>query len=316
MTLTALYVNWKRAARADNLDGYVHRILVRRYLDERRLRWSRVRLGELPDLPATDPASPLEDRDELLTALRALPKGQRAVVVLRYLSDLSVEQTAEALGRSAGNVKSQCSRGLATLRELMGGAAVTTGEQQLRERLDTVDVPPVRLTVEGLIGSGRRRVRRRRAALATGVLATVAVPLALSGPRRDDPPAAAGPVGCPVRELPVPPGLTGVSADAIDPSGRYVLGSVGAPVDGVVGLRPVLWTDGRPQALPIIGKAARASAVNANGVVVALAAVDQTKNWDAIVRYTGGRPARRRRRDLGRWATAHAVRLEPGGKRP
>ncbi|MFI6078231.1 sigma-70 family RNA polymerase sigma factor [Actinoplanes sp. NPDC051343] len=78
-----------------------------------------VQLGDLPDRPAAEPASGLEDRDELLTALRALPKGQRAVIVLRYLRDLSVEQTAEALGRSAGNVKSQCSRGLATLRELM-----------------------------------------------------------------------------------------------------------------------------------------------------------------------------------------------------
>jgi RNA polymerase sigma-70 factor (sigma-E family) len=123
-TLTALYVGWKRAGRADNLDGYVHRILVRRYLDDRRRRWSRVQLGdlpELPDRPAAGAEGRLEDRDELLTALRALPKGQRAVVVLRYLSDLSVEQTAEVLGRSAGNVKSQCSRGLATLRELLGG---------------------------------------------------------------------------------------------------------------------------------------------------------------------------------------------------
>jgi RNA polymerase sigma-70 factor (sigma-E family) len=119
VTLTGLYVNWKQAVRADNLDGYVHRILVRRYLDDRRLRWSRVRLGDPPDVPTADEQSRLDDRDELLTALRALPKGQRAVVVLRYLSDLSVEQTAEALGRSVGNVKSQCSRGLAALRELM-----------------------------------------------------------------------------------------------------------------------------------------------------------------------------------------------------
>jgi RNA polymerase sigma-70 factor (sigma-E family) len=119
-TLTALYVNWKRAARADNLDGYVHRILVRRYLDDRRLKWSRVRLdGDLPETPAPDAESRLDDRDELMMALRALPKGQRAMVVLRYLSDMSVEQTAEALGRSAGNVKSQCARGLATLRSRM-----------------------------------------------------------------------------------------------------------------------------------------------------------------------------------------------------
>jgi RNA polymerase sigma-70 factor (sigma-E family) len=118
-TVTALYLNWRRAAAADNLDGYVHRIMVRRYLDERRRRWSRVLLGDrMPDLPATDDHR-VEERDSLLTALRALPKGQRAVVVLRYFGDLSVEATAEALGCSVGNVKSQCSRGLAALRSVL-----------------------------------------------------------------------------------------------------------------------------------------------------------------------------------------------------
>ncbi|GAA2703892.1 MULTISPECIES: SigE family RNA polymerase sigma factor [Actinoplanes] len=119
-TVTALYMNWKSAVRADNLDGFVHRILVRRYLDERRRRWSRVLLGDhLPERPG--PADTrVEARDELLTALRALPKGQRAVVVLRYFSDLSVEATAAALGCSVGNVKSQCSRGLAALRAELG----------------------------------------------------------------------------------------------------------------------------------------------------------------------------------------------------
>ena len=124
-TLTALYMNWKRAAAADNVDGYVHRILVRRYLDERRLRWSRVRLGPLPPDASTVAAAEhgVDERDELMTALRTLPKGQRAVVVLRYLNDLSVEATAEALGCSAGNVKSQCARGLSALREALGAPA-------------------------------------------------------------------------------------------------------------------------------------------------------------------------------------------------
>ncbi|MEU9826223.1 SigE family RNA polymerase sigma factor [Micromonospora chersina] len=130
-TLTALYLNWTRAAGADNLDGYVHRILVRRYLDERRRGWSRVLLGDrLPDLPV--PAEQgIEERDVLLAALRSLPKGQRAVVVLRYFGDLSVEATAEALGCSAGNVKSQCARGLAALREVLGTGgpvAIAQGE--------------------------------------------------------------------------------------------------------------------------------------------------------------------------------------------
>jgi RNA polymerase sigma-70 factor (sigma-E family) len=129
-TLTALYLNWKRVAAADNVDGYVHRILVRRYLDERRLRWSRVRLGPLPPDTLTVPAaeSGVDQRDELLTALRSLPKGQRAVVVLRFLNDLSVEATAEALGCSVGNVKSQCARGLVALREALGAQIRPAGQ--------------------------------------------------------------------------------------------------------------------------------------------------------------------------------------------
>jgi RNA polymerase sigma-70 factor (sigma-E family) len=126
-TLTALYVHWQRAAAADNLDGYVHRILVRRYLDERRRAWSRVLLSDrLPELPDRSEHG-VEERDELLTALRSLPRGQRAVVVLRYFGDLSVEATAAALGCSTGNVKSQCSRGLAALRTALDeGQAVTS----------------------------------------------------------------------------------------------------------------------------------------------------------------------------------------------
>ena len=122
-TLAALYVHWARAQGADNLDAYVHRILVRRYLDERRRGWTRVLLGDrLPDRPAVagqDAEHAIERRDELLTALRALPPGQRVVLVLRYFGDLSVEATAQALGCSPGNVKSQSARGLASLREIL-----------------------------------------------------------------------------------------------------------------------------------------------------------------------------------------------------
>ncbi|WP_034592694.1 SigE family RNA polymerase sigma factor [Hamadaea tsunoensis] len=124
-TLVSLYAKWGRARGADNIEGYVHRILVRRFLDERRSAWARVVLSDsLPERP--DPAgTPVEDRDAVVTALRGVPRGQRAVVVLRFLCDLSVEETAEALGCSTGNVKSQSARGLATLRELMGGVPVT-----------------------------------------------------------------------------------------------------------------------------------------------------------------------------------------------
>ncbi len=59
------------------------------------------------------------NRDQLIAALRQVPPGQRAVLVLRFWEDLSVEQTAQALSTSTGNVKSQTSRGLVALREAL-----------------------------------------------------------------------------------------------------------------------------------------------------------------------------------------------------
>jgi RNA polymerase sigma factor (sigma-70 family) len=56
----------------------------------------------------------------LLSALAALPPRQRAVVLLRFWEDQSVEQCAEALGCSEGTVKSQAARGLQTLRNVLG----------------------------------------------------------------------------------------------------------------------------------------------------------------------------------------------------
>lgn len=41
-TLLSPYGRWRHARSADNLDGYVYRIMTRRFLDLRRSRWSRV----------------------------------------------------------------------------------------------------------------------------------------------------------------------------------------------------------------------------------------------------------------------------------
>jgi RNA polymerase sigma-70 factor (sigma-E family) len=70
------------------------------------------------------------DRDLLMRAASALPLGQRAVLVLRYFDDLSVEETARTLGITTGTVKSQTSRALASLR-----AALTT-ESPDKENVD------------------------------------------------------------------------------------------------------------------------------------------------------------------------------------
>jgi len=119
-TITTLYVKWRRAQAADHLDAYVRTILVRTYVDERRLAWARVRLfRETPEPPpfADDGA---EDRQILRAALSQVPRRQQAVLVLRFFYDLSVDEVAAMLGCSGGTVKSQTSRGLATLRRLLG----------------------------------------------------------------------------------------------------------------------------------------------------------------------------------------------------
>jgi RNA polymerase sigma factor (sigma-70 family) len=56
----------------------------------------------------------------LAEALRTLPRRQREAVALRFLSDLSEAETAEALGISAGSVKTHVHRGLAALRDELG----------------------------------------------------------------------------------------------------------------------------------------------------------------------------------------------------
>jgi RNA polymerase sigma-70 factor (sigma-E family) len=119
-TFVKLYRAWNRISRHETLDAYTRRILVRTFLDEaRRGFFHREQpTEEQPDLTAS-PVRSVEDRMVLQRALVEVPPRQRAALVLRFWEDLSVDDTAKALGCSAGTVKSQVSRGLATMRELV-----------------------------------------------------------------------------------------------------------------------------------------------------------------------------------------------------
>lgn len=123
-TITDLYVHWGRASAADHIDAYARTILVRKYLSELRSGWSRrVSLpGVVPDRPAqvSDPDGSLDLRN----AVACLPDRQRAVVVLRFYCDLSVEETAREMRCSQGTVKSQTAKALAALRREIGPAAL------------------------------------------------------------------------------------------------------------------------------------------------------------------------------------------------
>jgi RNA polymerase sigma-70 factor (sigma-E family) len=119
-TCVNLYVHWRQARNADNMDAYVNGMLVKAFLSERRKSWSvRVRLTEsVPDRVDPGGAS-IEDRALLREALSRVPRKQRLVLVLRFLCDQSVADVAMALGCSPGTVKSQCSHGLTALRRAM-----------------------------------------------------------------------------------------------------------------------------------------------------------------------------------------------------
>jgi RNA polymerase sigma-70 factor (sigma-E family) len=119
--LMKLYAAWARVRRDGHVDAYARTILVRTFIDQRRKGgWREEPVGEPPDAPAAVSPTP-ELRMFMHEALLELPPRYRAVLVLRFWEDWSVEQTADALGVSPGTVKSQSARGLARLREIVEG---------------------------------------------------------------------------------------------------------------------------------------------------------------------------------------------------
>lgn len=125
--LVKLYVAWPRLRESAPPDAYAQRTLMRCFLDERRRPWRRESPVDHIDL---DRAAAHAENDllDLGSALGHLPRRQRATLLARFWLDLSVAQTADALGCSEGTVKSQTARALTTLRELLGNPALVTEE--------------------------------------------------------------------------------------------------------------------------------------------------------------------------------------------
>ncbi|OLF05527.1 SigE family RNA polymerase sigma factor [Actinophytocola xanthii] len=118
-TLTKIYVAWSRIRRDGSVDAFSRKIMVRSAIDEARRAYRRREsvVDELPETPTR--YGGVEEAVDVRRALARLPAGQRAVVVLRYWEDLSITETAAALGKSEGTVKSQAAKGLAALRRML-----------------------------------------------------------------------------------------------------------------------------------------------------------------------------------------------------
>jgi RNA polymerase sigma-70 factor (sigma-E family) len=114
--ITRLYTHWGKARDASSIDAYTRTILVRVFIQEKRTPWARrvILASDHLDQPMAVPDH--DARLDVRAALNSLPPRQRATLVLRFYYDLSVDQVAEVLGVSSGTIKSQTSKGLATLR--------------------------------------------------------------------------------------------------------------------------------------------------------------------------------------------------------
>jgi RNA polymerase sigma-70 factor (ECF subfamily) len=105
------------------LRAWVFTIAHRRLVDDWRRRSRRPQVAENPGDLAAHLGGDVED--DVLVRVGAetvqhlcglLPDDQRAVILLRVLADLTIEQIAEALGRSVASVKALQRRGLRALR--------------------------------------------------------------------------------------------------------------------------------------------------------------------------------------------------------
>jgi RNA polymerase sigma-70 factor (sigma-E family) len=118
-TLATMYRSWWRINRTHSPVAYANTVLVRTYLSHRRRRSA----SEAPSDRLPEQALREDDAALRLTLLRALDElspRDRAVLVLRYWEDRSVEETARALRVSPDAVRTRCQRALQRLRGALG----------------------------------------------------------------------------------------------------------------------------------------------------------------------------------------------------
>ena len=108
------YARWRTVA--GHAEPWVARVATNLAIGRWRRRRPTVPIGDTHGPPSADPSAAALDRHRLAEALRALPRRQRQVVVLRYVADLPERAVADALGTSVGSVKQHAHRGVARLR--------------------------------------------------------------------------------------------------------------------------------------------------------------------------------------------------------
>ncbi|MFI5582436.1 SigE family RNA polymerase sigma factor [Streptomyces sp. NPDC051822] len=113
----------KRVREPEKTLAYLRQTVVNlsRSALRRRILGLKLLSKPMPDMAsAEEGAYDQLEREDLIKAMRGLQRRQREVLALRYFSDMTEAQVAEALGISLGSVKAYGSRGIAALRVAMG----------------------------------------------------------------------------------------------------------------------------------------------------------------------------------------------------
>ncbi|WP_418060123.1 sigma-70 family RNA polymerase sigma factor [Pimelobacter simplex] len=141
-TLTRLFVAWGRTA-IDNPAAYAHTVLTRVFLSSRRRRSStEYPVDTVPEVSYDD--SDIAARLDLQRGLALLGEVDRAIVVLRYLDDRSVDEVAAVVRLTPGNVRVRASRALVRLRDVV-------------DRHERAGGDPEQARAEGATGEGGPR---------------------------------------------------------------------------------------------------------------------------------------------------------------
>ena len=171
--LVRTYGRWDGIADKSLADAYLRRVMI-----NTRTEWWRARkldevpTEQLPDASVDDGTEQRADRALLMDILGVLAPKQRSVVVLRHWEQMSTEETAAALGMSAGTVKSTLHRALARLRQELESRELTSREAVARETGGRQSAGSVRSAAP--TATGRVPAQRTRAAAPAKVTSVTA----------------------------------------------------------------------------------------------------------------------------------------------
>lgn len=102
-------------------EAYTRKAIASRFVDTKRRESRDGAASRRVAAQASDSYVDPEMPDaRLAAALQALPPRERACVALRYLDDLSIQETASALGLAPGSVKRYVADGVGRLNQALG----------------------------------------------------------------------------------------------------------------------------------------------------------------------------------------------------